>query len=302
MAVAKLDDPLADEFDEGLEVFFGGAADALARVYARFRDAAGDGRLRLVGTLRGPSCLYAETLPAEYRLADQGPGPSLLAAAVVPEPCFWTPDMPHTYTAELRLEREGQIVARARRTLGIRPLGARGRDLLFDGKRWVLRGVLADEVSTVELAEWHEAATAMVTRGADETLAEAASRVGVLIVAELDGADAQQVQRLARWPAAGLVVMPRGMTAEVRRVAGNLLLAERFERGESVEPAEWTDVVLVEVDAAADDFAARTARCGKPAIALRPAGRLPSIAAGRAACDQVQRDLAGDSEPAGYIV
>ncbi len=116
-------DPLADEFDEGLEIFFGGAADALARVYARFGGASAGGPLRLVGTLRGPACQYAQTLPANYPFVDQGPGPSLLAAAVVPEPCFWTPDMPHTYRAELRLERAGQVVARAERTVGIRPLG-----------------------------------------------------------------------------------------------------------------------------------------------------------------------------------
>ena len=210
--------------------------------------------------------------------------------------------MPHTYRAELRLERAGQVVARAERTVGIRPLGARGRDLLFDGHRWVLRGVLADEVSASELAEWHDAPAVMVVRGVDEALLTAATRVGVLVVVDLETTEADVVRRLARWPAVGLVVLPRGCSADVARASGNLLLGERFAAGEAVEPAAWADVVLVEVGASLPDFAARIAHCDKPALAVRPAGRLASVGAGRAACDRLQADLASHGEPAGYIV
>ena len=34
--------------------------------------------------------------------------------------------------------------------MGIRPLGAAGRDLILDGKRWVLRGVCGDESPAAE--------------------------------------------------------------------------------------------------------------------------------------------------------
>ncbi len=62
-----------------------------------------------------------------------------MAAAIVPEPCFWTPDMPQIYQAIVELRQAGNVVARAERIVGMRTLGATGRKLFYDGKRWVLR-------------------------------------------------------------------------------------------------------------------------------------------------------------------
>ena len=84
-----------DEFSERLEIFFGEASDTVA---ASMLGCAGRKPIKgsqLTGSLVGPSCLYAETLPARFEFVDRGPGESLLAEAVVPEPCFWTPEMPH---------------------------------------------------------------------------------------------------------------------------------------------------------------------------------------------------------------
>ena len=108
--------------------------------------------------------------------------------------------------------RDGEIIARAERSIGIRPLGARGRDLLFDGQRFVLRGVSAAEVSNVELTAWHDAGVALVMQQIDESVLAAASRVGVLIVAELAAAEVSRLPRLARFPAVGMAVLPGGTT------------------------------------------------------------------------------------------
>ena len=70
-------------------------------------------QLQLTGTLAGPSCLYAKTLQATFSLVDRGPGESLLAEAIVPEPCFWTPEMPQLYQADVQLRRRGEILAHA---------------------------------------------------------------------------------------------------------------------------------------------------------------------------------------------
>ena len=120
-------------FPDRLELFFGEAADALAHVYARLRGSDSQSQLQLTGTLRGPSCRYAKTLQATFSLADRGPGNSLLAEAIVPEPCFWTPEMPQLYQGDIQLRRRGEILAHTSRIFGIRRLGAQRQKLLFDG-------------------------------------------------------------------------------------------------------------------------------------------------------------------------
>ena len=133
------------DFSDRLELFFGEAADSLAHVYARLRGSDSHSQLQLTGTLRGPSCLYAKTLPATFSLADRGAGNSLLAEAILPEPCFWTPEMPQLYQADVQLRQHGEILAQASRSFAIRRLGAQRRKLMFDGKGWVLAKLIEDE-------------------------------------------------------------------------------------------------------------------------------------------------------------
>src|SRR4029077_16217650 len=98
--------------------------------------------------------LYAKTLQATYSFVDRGIGNSLLAEAIVPEPCFWTPEMPQLYQADVQLRRGGEMLAHASRIFGVRRLGAQRRKLVFDGKGWVLRAVSRDEALTMELSQW----------------------------------------------------------------------------------------------------------------------------------------------------
>src|SRR5690606_21870743 len=111
----------------------GQASPAETRVYARLvgehpRD------VQLSGTLSGPYCEYAHTLPATVRFTDLGPGPMPLAEAIVPDPCFWTPELPYLYQASVEVRREGNEIARLEQTFGFRPLGPRGRRFYYEGK------------------------------------------------------------------------------------------------------------------------------------------------------------------------
>jgi hypothetical protein len=288
------------DFSDRLELFFGEASDALCRVYARLRGAS-QPNLRLAGGLRGPSCPYAHTLEATLPLVDRGPGSSLLAQAIVTEPSFWTPDMPHLYRANVELLDGQRVVARARRPLGLRTLGALGRKLLFDGKRWVLRGVLADEVPHTDLPAWHDAGATIVARNPTDALLDEASRLGVLVVAQLASHEAHEIRRLSRWPAVGMVSLPAAATLDLAGLAHNLVLAGSFAAGQAVAPAPWAQVALCELDDPAA-FAQRIADCPAAVIAVRPAGVLQSVPLGRAHCDRLQADLAGRVELAGYIV
>ncbi len=290
------------DFADRLELFFGEGHDTIAHVYARLRGRTTADGFQLAGRLTGPTCLYAETLPATFSFVDRGPGNSLVAVAIVPEPCFWTPDMPQIYQAIVELRQAGNVVARAERIVGMRTLGATGRKLFYDGKRWVLRGAHRDTVAEAPLSAWREADTAMVARRPDEALCQQASRVGVLIVAELDSADVGEIQRLSRWPAVGMISLPTRAPLELGGLAHNLLLGERIPSGQPISAAPWAQLAICEIGEQID-LSRRAASCSIPLIATRASkGPLESVTAGRAVCDALQRDLAGPLDISGYIV
>lgn len=285
-----------------LEIFFGATSEAVCRVYARLENTGSDEQPKLTGTLSGPTCQYAETLPATYSFVDRGPGQSLLAEAVVPDPCFWTPAMPHLYRAKVQLRQADKVLGQVERTFGIRPLGASGRKLIYAGKSWVLRGVAADELPRVDWARWHDAETAMLAHDPDDALCETASRVGVLVVADLDEPDIHEIRRLSRWPAVGVISWPGSQTPDhLQGLGHNAIWAQRFAAGEPVAPAPWADAAICELPKS-EPTPSGFADCPIPLIAIRPAGKLESVATGRAACDRLQRDLAHHGQFAGYIV
>ncbi len=297
-----------EDFADRLDVFFGQATDTECHVYARFLGCAAEAGLQLRGTLTGPSCAYAETLPATFRFADRGPGDSLLAEAIVPEPCFWTPDMPHQYQAEIQFCRGSEVLARASRLLGIRALGVQGRNFYYDAQRWVLRGLQSRRVETTDLNLWRAHDAVMMVENPSDDLCRQASRVGVLLAAQLDRPAPESIRRLSRWPAVGLVILPNACTIQgLGRLGPNLVFAQHFGAEQttsghvSVSIAPSAHVVWCEA-ARVEAFIASAAGCPLPVVACRPAGSLESVAAGRILCDRLQRDLAGQGEFAGYVV
>jgi hypothetical protein len=141
----------------------------------------------------------------------------------------------------------------------------------------------------------------MLVANPSDELCEQASRVGVLLVAEVAHADRTELLRLARWPAVGIVVLPHN-AAEITDSSGhNLLLAKRFASGTPIEPIQGIGCALVEI-AAIDDLATRDASGNTALIAYRRGGPFSNVGEGRAACDRLQRDLAGKGDWSGYIV
>jgi hypothetical protein len=290
------------EFADRLELFFGDASDTVCRVYARLPGVTESG-LTLSGHLAGPNCAYADTLPARFALSDRGPGAGLLAAATVPEPCFWTPDMPHLYRATVELRRGDKVLASVTRDIGLRTLGAASGKLYYDAKRWVLRGVRMDSVPLTDLKEWRELQTTLVVRNPSEDLCRQASEVGVLLVAELDSHDEDSIRRLARWAAVGMVVLPadpRHERAALRSLGQNLLFAERLVTGDELRPSAWADVAFCELDSSAE-VATRIQKCQAAIIAVAEPTEYTNLEVARSACDQLQRQLAGHDRWAGYV-
>ena len=209
--------------------------------------------------------------------------------------------MPQLYQASVQLRCCGEILSKADRLFGFRALGAAERKLFYHAERWVLRGARRDALPSAQLNQWHAGDVAMLAHDPDDALCAQASRVGVLVVAELDKPDLPQIRRLARWPAVAVVVLPTGARVDLDGLAHNILLAARISANFELPLPDWAQIVLYEVTAGSEPSNV-IASCPLPVIAApASATKFTTIGEARAACDQLQRALA-PLDLAGYIV
>lgn len=296
---------------ENLQLFFGDASHALARIYARLPRAGLPAHCVLTGRVSGPTCEYARTLPATVsfvkpgRVAAAG-AETLVIEAILPDPCFWSQETPFVYRAELELKSGGQSIASAERLFGIRPLGARGRNLVSEGRRWVPRAADCLELPERSLAAWRAADLALLVSHPGDALCAEAMRLGAVLIADLT-ADEEELpkalRRLARWSAVTMALIAAGTTlaADIRAGVRNLLLAERRDAASATPPGSWADLVICEAASTAE-LVRLAGGLTIPALAWRAAGWSDDLAAARRQCDVLQRDLAGSADWAGYIV
>ena len=116
-----------------LRIFHGEATPAAARLYAEY-PADDPSGLELTGTVEGPFCQYAHTLTAVGRFRPLPPDRTVMAEAVVPDPCFWTPQMPFTYSVNLELRHGEEERHSLQQAVGIRRWEARG--LVARNRAW----------------------------------------------------------------------------------------------------------------------------------------------------------------------
>lgn len=312
---------LAIAFDDGgreVLVLLGRCDEMRAEVYARLvarPSLAGAGRLSLVGTLVGPRCGTATTLPITVRWIDAAAGASVMARAVLTEPSYWTPELPNLYDVDLQVIAEDRPLLRVARAVGLRRLGVRGRSLWLEGRRWVLRGtslegeIAGGALEPHHLAALHEQQTAGLVCDPDPALCAAADRLGVALAAILLD-QARQVfavpvaaERITAWaqhPSVALVILPRqlGMpratelAAAVRHTKGTLLLGLEVDAGEPPP---------INLPAGIDCLVAVMATDRLPHDAWRVVPPVPVLAwrqggaagGARTGCDALQAALAG---------
>ncbi|HEY2828444.1 MAG TPA: hypothetical protein VGJ04_12655 [Pirellulales bacterium] len=310
---------MQDSIIQHIELFSGAASPAAARVYAAITvdktHQFDSKQFKLRGHLIGPQCEFAHTLSARIPLADRGSDETLLAEAIVPDPCFWTPELPFLYRAELELVDGASVVLRYDGNVGIRRLGSRGRELYFEGKRFVLRGAnchFNEGVPTGdELAYMRETWTAAIVSWPSDALCQLASRSGILLIADLRASQvnvsqhhaAERVRGVAQWPAVAMAIVDAETIplVEFRGGVRNLLIGQYVRATESTPVAEQAQIVFAEVGEPSD-FAHQLVQYNRPVIAVRRLEQLTTIEASRAACDALQRDLAMAGDFAGYVV
>jgi hypothetical protein len=319
-----------------------GRCDSLrAEVYVRAAVPAGvdAASAMLAGTLAGPKCKHAITLPVTAKLAAvrsdavaAAATDMLVARVILTEPSSWTPELPNLYRLEARLEAAGRELAAWQRAVGLRRLGIRGRSLWLDGRRYVPRG-LAAAPDAIDLAGFQAAAMAAVMANpADEVLARCDAE-GVAVIALLadEAGHALDVEAataaIARWawhPAVFAAVVPEGVSAETvamiatatRGQRDTLLLACDVDGSRPPPPLPaGIDLLIVTLPAGGLPHEAwRTDAPAVPCVARRPARAGEPVAGdapSRGECDALQAALAawgtsGGAGPppdwAGYLV
>ena len=139
----------------------------------------------LAGQVSGPYCQHAKTLPAYFRLNPSG-SEALQAEAFVPDPCYWTADLPMTYRVDVELRSNGQVVQAWEYDYGVRSLQTQGRSLYLEGRRWVARGVYADRFEPFDAPTWRDVSAVMMATNPADDVCEQASRTGVWLLAKLE--------------------------------------------------------------------------------------------------------------------
>ncbi len=108
-----------------IEIVVGDVNDVEARVFARYLAPRGAAispgePITIRGTLRGPNCEFARTLPAVFMFRGVAGASPPMAELVVTDPCCWSPELPHLYQCDIVAEQGERVVAEYHGTIGLR--------------------------------------------------------------------------------------------------------------------------------------------------------------------------------------
>ncbi len=306
-------------------VYLGEATDCEARLYVQLggvpsEEGPGEKELNLAATIGGPRCRFARTLPATIALRQLPGGPPVLAEATVPDPCFWSPELPFLYTVRAEMKRGSEVVAQLDRTIGLRRLGGWGQNLMLNGRRIVLRGGVVHEGGSLpDLTACREATTSLLVDWPDDACCREAADAGVLLIARLSahGAAGQTasrddiaaaIRRHAQCPAVvGVVVPPEIYDAEDVPPGGGRPLIGICLSGAECDPARIpaaAELVCLSSESLTElqiAVAAVTRGVAVPVMAVHRSNAAQPAAELRRAAERLQRSLIASGDLAGYF-
>ena len=271
------------------------ATDSLVHIHLRLAGKEMPTGATFNGTLTGPRCRYARTLPAVFPVRDVNG----TAEVLVTEPCYWTADLPFLYHLRIEVRNGGKIIESIKQTVGLRRLSVRGSSLFVEGKRFVFRAARLPSGKRIDWQAWRNARLAMYVVDPDEELCQSANEQGIWIVAEMSGGSLPK--HVMNCPAVAIVVVTPAELASAERLSGGALIGARTTDDGFVPKAPNPNLLVHEVQ----DIAVskrELAGCPRPVVVIRSHESFTSLAAARAACEQLQRDLAPELNLAGYIV
>ena len=173
-----------------------------------------------------------------------------------------------------------------------------------EGQRWVIRGVAREFGAQESLEAWHETCPVCLFEGLpDDSLAEAVAAEGVMLVPLLRAEHLVELDRLARQTTIAVCVLESSpdWPADLRRRIPQTIFWQSMTIDAPRELAPWAQGALVSLGddptriAEWQDFPA-------PVVVRRKIASVPSLAAARAECDRLQRDVAPHGDWAGFII
>jgi hypothetical protein len=263
------------------------------------------------GEVRGPFCGFSGTLPADFLFAPAAKvsfTKDLTVQTQVLEPCYWTPQLPFWYECHVSHKTEKSGVRTSIATLGLRRWTCEGNSFHLQLHKTVLRGVRCESplLSQVQLARDYQ--SALLVDCPDDRICEAATKLGVPLVADLRKTKypiQEEFRRLDWYPAVLLVILSKAQLTSEK--LGNAWPRQSFVAlciGPSTELHDVKDVRhdLLAVELHGDQLPQRwVASCGKPVIGVHT--KMHSTITGtRNACDRFQASLAPNFSLAGYFV
>jgi len=260
---------------------------------------------RISGELYGPQCSRAHTLPAKYALIDQGSGSTLVARANLPDPCFWSAEIPAIYQVTLQLTGPSQPVE-TQAIFAMRSIPIKGRKFFWNTEPWGIKAISANRLRDCNFDQCREQSLALIVDGIDESLLEQASQLGTWVIASVQGDEAdicQQLAKLARWPAVCMAVI-NGTPSNhdrLRSAAPNLILGQWIRPDEDLLIAEWSQFIFSDFTTV-EDFSRCLEGCSLPVVAVRSGNAMDSPSEALQACQALEEDLARTEELAGYAI
>jgi hypothetical protein len=290
-----------------------------AELYLRATMPSGEPGGSLQGTLTGPECRRATTLPVTARF---GPAPgigspdTIVARVVLTEPAFWTPDLPNCYRLEATVRVAGAEVATCRQIVGLRRLGVRGRSLWLDGRRFVPRGH-GGEADVIDLDVFRQAGLTAVLADPPDELLDRCDSEGVAVIAWLVNAGRPLTAeaaglRIAAWaahPSVLVAILPPNMPADLaaavlaetnKSTRGTLLIASAVDGTKPpCPPPPGADLMVLALPAERVPHPLwQTENLRLPLIACRSQTSVAAVPS-RRPCDSLQADLATWATAAG---
>ena len=105
--------------DKKFEIHVAEASDVEARLEVVCRGE--DPGTHLSGRITGPRLEGSRTLPATVKLTSLRRGDAPAAEAVLPDPCFWSPEMPFLYDVAVQLRRGDDVLESTEFTIALHP-------------------------------------------------------------------------------------------------------------------------------------------------------------------------------------
>jgi hypothetical protein len=249
------------------------------------------------GVIDGPFCDYAKTLKSisPVRTAEQ--------AAIIVDPCFWTPALPFLYKLHLDVVVDGRS-AELDATVGFKRWECARSSFRLERKRIVLRGAIATRQDDHDLDDARAAECALIVHRPSIEFCREASRRGVALIADYRGSNEiafRSLPRLAWEPAVMAALVSRGDEGLSRPDWPHIAATVADTDDESRARRPWERILAVELGHG-EHPPGWLAVCDKPVIAIRRGVTYADFHEARAACDRLQADLAPEFNLAGYFV